>query len=267
MNRIYDNAAVREVPPFQASELGPKSAPYCVCLFVINENGKLHKQLKRMHDAAISRWADIVIADGGSTDGSTDLAALGSFGVNTLLVKRGPGKLGAQMRMAFAWALERGYKGIVVIDGNNKDSVEDIPNFVRKLEEGFDHVQGSRFIAGGRHENTPLSRLVAVKAIHAPLMRLSSGFRYTDTTNGFRGYSRALLESPRIAPFRSVFAGYELHYYLAIRAAQLGFNCCEVPVTRKYPATGKIPTKISPIKGNVDVLVRLLSACLGRYNV
>jgi hypothetical protein len=29
-----------------------------------------------------------------------------------------------------------------------------------------------------------------------------------------------------------VFAAYELHYYLAIRAARLGFRVIETPVTR-----------------------------------
>src|SRR5262245_23269170 len=98
-------AASRQVPAFTLSEFAPKSADYCVCVFVINENGKLHKQLAAMREHAAN--VDVVIADGGSTDGSTDHAKLQSLGVNTLLTKTGPGKLGAQMRMAFAWALDR----------------------------------------------------------------------------------------------------------------------------------------------------------------
>jgi len=53
-----------------------------------------------------------------------------------------------------------------------------------------------------------------VRILHAPLVSLASRFRYTDTTNGFRGYSRRFLEDPRVAAFRDVFPGYELHYYL-----------------------------------------------------
>jgi dolichol-phosphate mannosyltransferase len=253
-----------QVPEYTADELQTKSTSYCVCVFVINEGKKLHAQLDRMK--SLANAIDIVIADGGSSDNSTVLATLREFRVNTLLTKTSEGKLGAQMRMAFAWALDRGYKGVVVIDGNNKDSIEDIPNFVDKLEQGFDHVQGSRFIAGGRHENTPISRLVGLKILHAPLMRIASGFRYTDTTNGFRAYSEKLLKDRRIAIFRDIFNGYELHYYLAIRAVKLGFKCIEIPVTRKYPAQGKTPTKISPIKGNLKVIAKLLAAVLGRYD-
>jgi hypothetical protein len=59
---------------------------------------------------------------------------------------------------------------------------------------------------------------------------------------------------------------YELHYYLAIRAARLGFRVAELPVTRAYPATGPIPTKITPIRGNLRILRQLAAACLGRYD-
>jgi hypothetical protein len=256
--------AARQVPASTADEFAPRSAGYCVCVFVINENGKLHKQLAEMREHAAN--VDVVIADGGSTDGSTNHDTLRSLGVNTLLTKTGPGKLGAQMRMAFAWALDRGYRGIITMDGNNKDGPDGIPRIVDKLAAGFDHVQGSRFVPGGVSENLPFSRWLGVRLVHAPLVSLASRFRYTDTTNGFRGYSRRFLEDPHVAAFRDVFAGYELHYYLAIRAARLGFRTCEVPVARRYPAHGPTPTKISPIRGNLRVLRCLFAACWGSYN-
>ena len=259
-----ETAIPRQLPPFEVNEYQSRKADYCLCIFVINENGKLHKQLEKTR--LYLQTVDIVVADGGSTDGSTHRDKLESLGVNTLLVKKGAGKLGAQMRMAFAWALDRGYQGVICIDGNGKDGPDAIPSFVQKLEEKFDHVQGSRFIPGGLSENLPFSRWLGVKFLHAPLISLASRYRYTDTTNGFRGYSRRMLEDPRIAVFRDIFSGYELHYYLAIRSARLGFKVCEIPVTRRYPADGTVPTKISPIRGNLQVLKCLFAACWGSYN-
>lgn len=257
-------ATPRQVPQFRTHSLRPRATRFCVCIFVINEGQRILAQLDRM--LPFASQADIVVADGGSTDGSVDLSNLEPRGVRTLLVKEGPGRLGSQMRMAFAFALDEGYDGIVTIDGNNKDDPAAIPSFLAALDEGFDHVQGSRFVPGGRGIRTPLDRRLAVKMIHAPLVRAASGFRYTDTTNGFRAYSRRLLEDHRVAPFRDVFSGYELHYYLAIRAARLGFRVVEIPVTREYPATGKTPTKISPWRGRAQVLKALLSACLNRFD-
>ena len=71
----------RQVPAYTADEFAPKRADYCVCVFVINENGKLRKQLAAMRDHCAG-VADIIIADGGSTDGSTDADALRDLGVN-----------------------------------------------------------------------------------------------------------------------------------------------------------------------------------------
>ncbi|PSW65246.1 glycosyl transferase family 2 [Photobacterium leiognathi subsp. mandapamensis] len=262
---IISNLKYHDVPNYDEFSFKPKEHNFCVVLFVINEGNKLISQLDRMLNVDLK--ADVIIADGGSSDGSTEHNVLISKGVNTLLVKQDTGKLGSQMRMAYAWALERGYEGVVVIDGNNKDSVGDIPNFVKKLVEGYDHVQGSRFIPGGKAINTPKSRLLGLKLLHVPVMRIASGFKYTDTTNGFRAYSKKLLLSDNIALFRSVFTGYELHYYLAIEAAKQGFNCIEIPVSRQYPKTGKTPTKISPIKGNLNVIVKLFSCAFSKYKV
>lgn len=246
------------MPAHRVTEFAPRSSRYACAVFVLNENGRLHAQLERMRPLA--GQVDIVIADGGSTDGSVADDALRARGVRALLVKTGPGKLSAQMRMALSWGLDQGYDGMIVIDGNNKDDPSAIPAFMAALDSGVDHVQGSRFIPGGRAIRTPLSRMLGIRLLHAPLISFAAGHRHTDTTNGFRAYSRKLLTDPRVAPFRDVFSAYELHYYLAIRAARLGFRLAEIPVTRAYPEDGHVPTKISPIRGNLKVLRTLFKA-------
>jgi dolichol-phosphate mannosyltransferase len=257
-------ADTRAVPASRADVLAPKSQRYCIVVFVINEGEKVRKQLALMQGYADT--IDVVVADGGSIDGSLDLDYLKSQRVRALLTKIGPGKLSSQMRIAFAWALDEGYEGVVVIDGNGKDGIDAIPDFIRLLDEGYDHVQGSRFIPGGKAINTPLSRLVALKLIHAPLMSLASRCRQTDTTNGFRAYSARLLSDPGVDVFRDEFVTYELHYHLAIESGRLErFRCVETPVTRAYPATGRTPTKISPIRGNAHVLRVLFRAVTGGY--
>lgn len=253
-----------DVPESQIDVLAPRRSRFCVVVFVINEGARIRKQLLEMQ--RFTAQADIVIADGGSTDGSLDLEYLESVGVRALLTKQGPGKLSAQMRMALAWSLLEGYEGVVVVDGNGKDDVSAIPEFLRLLDAGYDHIQGSRFVPGGRAINTPLSRLIGLKLLHAPLISIASGTRQTDTTNGFRGYSARLIADPQLAVFREVFMTYELHYHLAVESGRSNtFRTIETPVTRTYPAGEKTPTKISPIRGNLHVLGVLFRAALGRY--
>ena len=191
---------------------------------------------------------------------------LREMGVNTLLVKKGVGKQGAQLRMGMYYALQRGYKGILTIDGNNKDSIEHVDRFIEKLEEGYDFIQGSRFIKGGHAVRTPFIRLVSVNLIHAPIISLTAKQRFTDTTNNYRAYSRRYLEHEQVKPLRDVFVTYELLAYLSTRASQLGLKACEVPVDRVYPKTGKTPTKISAVKGNSNLMKILLSNAVGKYN-
>lgn len=253
-----------ELPPHTIAEMMPRRHPYCVCVFVLNEGTRIIRQVRKMRPW--SEIIDIIVADGGSTDGALRPSLLEEVKARTLLVKSGSGQLGAQMRMAFAYALRQGYNGVVTIDGNDKDDVTALPLFVQALAGGFDYIQGSRFVHGGVAVNTPLTRLLAIKLIHAPLIRRACGFPYTDTTNGFRAYSGRFLLDDRVRPFRSAFQGYELQYYLAIRAATLGFRVMEVPVTRRYPAKGPIPTKIRGLRGTLLVLDALARACLYRFD-
>jgi dolichol-phosphate mannosyltransferase len=256
---------IEGVPDFEQKEFGKKKTKYCVCIPIINEGERILKELYRGKKAGIDELTDIIICDGGSVDGCTNETKLRKFGVNTLLVKKGPGKQGAQLRMGFYYALERGYEGIITVDGNNKDSIESVPLFMEKLEEGFDFIQGSRFIQGGRAVRTPFIRYLSVRFLHAPVISLTAGQWFTDTTNAFRGYSARYLKHQKVQPFRDIFMTYELLAYLSVRATQLGLKACEVPVARIYPKSGKIPTKISFLKGNWELFKILFLNMLGKY--
>ncbi len=254
-----------QVPTFDTRLWVGRKHPWCVMIPVINEGERISSQLSKMAALNIDGIADIIIIDGGSTDGSLGLEPLQQQGVRGLLVKTGPGKLSAQLRCGYAFALDQGYEGIVSIDGNDKDDPEAIRRFIDALKQGVDFVQASRFIAGGVAENTPKSRDFAIRFIHAPMLSLFSGFRWTDTTQGFRAYSRKMLLDTKIALFRDLFMTYELLAYLSYRAPKLGYRCLELPTTRRYPK-GEVPTKISSVKGNLSLLQVLFRACFGSYN-
>ena len=254
-----------QVPAYDVVRWHGKQHPWCVVIPVINEGARIRSLLDRMAARQIAQQADILIVDAGSTDGSLDSVLLDSRNVRGLLAKTGPGRLSAQLRCAYAFALEQGYEGIVTIDGNDKDDPEAIPRFIAELRQGVDFVQASRFLPGGVAENTPKSRDLAIRWIHVPLLRLFSGFPWTDTTQGYRAYSRKMLLDPRLAVFRDVLVNYEMLAYLSYRAPRLGFRCIESPTRRRYPP-GKMPTKITGIRGNLALLGVLFRTCLGGYN-
>ena len=95
-----------QVPEYKSVELNPRRSKYCIGVPVINEGKRLLGQLERM--AKLNLASDIIIGDGGSTDGSNEPELQRQAGVRTLLIKTGRGRLSAQMRMLFAYAIEQG---------------------------------------------------------------------------------------------------------------------------------------------------------------
>lgn len=252
-----------QVPSFEASLYHEKMHRYALVIPVINEGDRIRNQLEKI--AATHPAVDVIIADGGSTDGSLDRVFVSSLPVRAVLTKTGPGRLSAQLRMAYAWCLNEGYQGIVTIDGNGKDGVEAIGLFTDALDNGIDYAQGSRYVKNGKAERTPFERTIANRMIHAPLLSLAGRHWFTDTTNGFRAYSVRYLLHPDVQPFRDVFMKYELLFYLTTRAGQLGLNICQIPVSRSYPPDSATPTKIKGIRGKLEVLSQTFAAAFGQF--
>lgn len=252
-----------DVPAHEAAVYAERRHAHALVIPVINEGERIRGQLLRIQAASLP--VDVIIADGGSTDGSLDADFVADAGVRAVLAKTGPGKLSAQLRMAYAWCLRQGYAGIVTIDGNGKDGVDAVAAMVARLEEGCDYVQGSRYLPGGAAENTPLERTIANRGIHAPLLSLSGRHWFTDTTNGFRAYSARYLTHPDVRPFRIEFSVYNLLFYLTVRAGQLGLKVAQVPVVRRYPEDGKVPTKIGGFASKLALLQETVTAATGGY--
>ena len=252
-----------EIPNHLTYVLKEKSTKYCICIPIINEGNRIINQLTRMNKDNIHLQADIIICDCDSSDGSTEITRLKSLGVRTLLIKKDSGVVGAQLRMGYAYALKEGYSGIITMDGNDKDGHDVIPRFIKKLELGYDYVQGSRYIKNGQSINTPFIRHIAINYVHKPIINLISGYKYTDTTNGNRAYSKNLLCDEKIQPFRNVFYYYDFLVFVSSVVPKYGFKMTEVPMTRKYPK-GETPTKISWY-GNLRILKSLFYVIIRKY--
>jgi dolichol-phosphate mannosyltransferase len=252
-----------DIPAFDALVFDTPRHAHALVIPVINEGTRIRAQLERIRGAGLA--VDVVIADGGSTDNSLDPDFVRKQGVTAILTKTGEGQLSAQLRMAYGWCIRQGYAGIITIDGNGKDGVEAVASMAELLHQGYDYVQGSRYLPGGKAENTPLQRTLANRLIHAPLLSIAGRHWYSDTTNGFRAYSTRYLLDERVQPFRSVFRRYELLFYLTVRAGQIGVKIGQVPVIRSYPRNADVPTKIDSFSKKLDVLRQTFDVARGRF--
>ena len=58
------------MPKHEVKVFAPKKSLYCVCIPVINEGEKIQKQIKKLK--AFTNIIDVIILDGGSSDGSLE---------------------------------------------------------------------------------------------------------------------------------------------------------------------------------------------------
>ena len=92
------------------------------------------------------------------------------------------------------------------------------------------------------------------------------GYRFTDTTNAFRGYSSRMLRDPRIEPLRDCFVRFNVQYYTMVMAPACRFRCIEIPVSRVYPDDGTVPTKVIGFRHNFEAFWEMVLTVFRHYN-
>ena len=200
---------------------------------------KLANVLKR-----IGKSYEILFIDDGSTDGSFDI--IKEIHENDSNVK------GIKLRKNFgkAVALSIGFqrargKIVVTMDGDLQDEPEEIPKFLKKIEEGYDLVSGWK-----QKRNDPVIRVIPSR-IFNKVTALFTGVKLHDINCGLKCYKREAIEQINIYG--------ELHRYIPIMVAGRGFRISEIPVEHHYRRFGE--SKYGPgrfIKGFFDLLTILL---------
>jgi dolichol-phosphate mannosyltransferase len=218
-----------------------------------NEEQKIGSVLSRFHPGDVT---EILVVDDGSTDGTAAVAR--SHGAS-VISRSSRGGAGAAIRTAIEYAKDRDFDVLVILAGNDKDRAGEIPRLLQPIgEEGYDFVQGSRYLPGGGYGNMPLYRRLATQFVHPLLVSLMAGRRITDSANGFRAFRMPLLDDPRIDLNQEWLNEYELEPYLLLRAMQLGYKVKEVPVTKIYPSRKLGYTKMKPVTGWWSMLRAIL---------
>ncbi len=203
-----------------------------------NEGPKLEWVVKRVTDYISRKRAqpaiDFLIVDDASTDGVPNRL---SQQFHTLYLRNETRSgVGAALRKAYDFGLEKGYDIFVTMAGNNKDDPEEIDRLIHPIVTGeTDFVQGSRYLPGGSFGNMPQYRLFATQILHPLLFSFISGQKITDSTNGFRAFRASILRDQRIDLKQDWLRHYELEPYLFCRAIQLKYRVGEAPVSKIYP--------------------------------
>lgn len=172
--------------------------------------------------------------------------------------------VGYGLRQCIRYSMDRGYDIVIPFAGNNKDDPREIPRLLSPiLNGGYDYIQGSRFLPGGRRIKNPVLRGIFSR-IYPSAWTILTGVRCTDVTNGFRAYRVKILRDERVNIWQSWLNGYQMEYYIHYKALTLGYKTKEVPVSKVYPYRHKGGySKINPFRDWWQIVGPLIYLKLG----
>ena len=191
---------------------------------LFNEQDSLRELFQKIQGVIteMAKNFEVIFIDDGSTDNSAivlhDLSR-DHTQVKVLQFRKNYGK-SAALAAGFNRATGR---MIITMDADLQDDPNEIPNLIKKLDDGFDLVSGWKKL---RHD--PLSKRVASK-IYNFFTSVISGIRLHDFNCGLKAYRHEVVKSINVYG--------QLHRYLPVLANWAGFQVTELVVKhhpRKY---------------------------------
>ena len=190
-----------------------------VIIPAFNEIGSLPELMDQLRKALhiYKKW-EILFVDDGSTDGSTEfLNDLSRKDENVTLIQfhRNYGK---------SAALAEGFKRakgeyLITMDADLQDDPAEIPNLMKKLEEGFDLVSGWK-----KERKDPISKRFPSKIFNY-VTRIMTGVKIHDFNCGLKIYRKAVIKT------LDLYGGR--HRYIPALAGHNKFRISEIQVNHR----------------------------------
>jgi dolichol-phosphate mannosyltransferase len=174
----------------------------------------------------------VLVIDDGSPDGTAAIVKrmIGEQAEQRLFIVERKGKLGLGTAYiaGFKWAIEHKYDYIFEMDADFSHNPNDLVKLYEALaNEGADVAIGSRYVTGVNVVNWPMGR-VLMSYFASKYVRTVLGIDVHDTTAGFVGYKRKVLETIELDKIR--FKGYAFQIEMKFTAVKCGFTVKEVPI-------------------------------------
>jgi glycosyltransferase involved in cell wall biosynthesis len=185
---------------------------------------ELYEKLSARLDELGQRY-EIIFVDDGSTDTTfVELKKLHDEHLDSLRVIRFRRNFGKTPALVAGFSRCHG-DIIFTMDGDLQDDAEEIPNFLAKLDEGYDLVSGWKYPRLDPWSKTFPSR------IFNGLVSKMTGVHLHDINNGFKAYRRDVIEDTHFKLYG------EFHRFVPVMAHWRGFRITEIKVKhhpRKY---------------------------------
>jgi dolichol-phosphate mannosyltransferase len=178
---------------------------------------------RRLDQAGIVH--ELIVIDDASTDGT--------LGLIKALAEQNPNIRGVRSHLppGFGHAVRAGldiYTGdaVAIMMADLSDSPDDLVEYFRALEAGYDCAFGSRFIRGGSTRDYPRGKLILNRIVNFGI-RIMFRHHYNDTTNAFKAYRRDVID--RCQPLLSNH--FNLTVELPLKAIVRGYTFDVIPIS------------------------------------
>lgn len=209
----------------------------CVLIPVLNESHAIGSVVESLH----KRNLDVVVVDDGSTDDSGAIA--GQKGATVIRHDTKKGK-GQSLRDGFRHIVERGYDGVVTMDGDGQHDAADLEQFIQLAErERPGVIVGDRM---AKPDGMPCIRYLTNRLMSA-IISMACGQKIPDTQCGYRYIDARALKNISLN-----CDDFEIETEMLMKAAKRGYRICCVPIKTIYQDE---ESKINPLKDTVRFFV------------
>ena len=197
-----------------------------VVLPIYNEEENIKPLISRIEKACTNHNLEIVCVDDGSKDKSYKvLSDLKNKKVKIYRHVKNMG-LGAAIKTGFSHASG---DVIITMDADLTQKPEEIPLFLKKINEGYNLVIGSRYIYQGAMIGVPLKRRI-ISNFSNFFLRVLIGAKVNEITSGYRAITSDVIKKLNLKS-----DGFEIQTEMVAKASK--YKVCEVPIklgTRKF---------------------------------
>lgn len=193
---------------------------------------------------------EVIFVDDGSKDGSWDVVrelAAADPQVRGLRFRRNFGKAAA-LQAGFCEA--RGAR-VLTLDADLQDDPAEVPNFLRRLDEGFDLVSGWKQV---RHD--PWHKVFPSRVFNGMVSWLT-GVKLHDHNCGMKAYDAAVVRELRLYG--------EMHRFIPVLATARGFRVGELVIQHRARQFGRSKYGVRRfLRGLLDLLTVSYLTTYGR---
>lgn len=206
--------------------------------------GKAKNQIQKL-----KLKGEIIISDNGSTDGSQKIAKLLGAKVFNCKIK------GYGSAVINGIKKSRG-KFIIIADADDSYNLNDIPKFYKKIQNGFDLVQGCRLPQGGgkiKKGAMPLSHRIIGNPFFSKLVKIFYDVKFNDVYCGMKILRRKFFEKANFFSEGMVFC-----LEILIKSKVMNAKVAEIPITLYKDGRINSKSHLNTIKDGLKTLKFIL---------